>query len=235
MKAFSGFPTRTKFTPIPNLFFSTVLPQIDDVAELKVTLHVFWAVYQKRGYPRFVTYRELVGDPELTGGPGTEQARAEQLRRGLNLAVSRGTLLHLPLERAGAIEDVYFVNAEADRRALARIQNGELDLGGLVKSEPYPTAQEQPNIFTLYEQNIGLLSPMVAEELREAEKAYPASWIQDAFKEAVDLNKRSWRYIQRILERWAAEGRDDGEHRRHSEADADPEEYRRRYGHLLKR
>ncbi len=98
MKAFSGFPARSKFTPIPNLFFSAVLPQIDDLAELKVTLHVFWAVYQKRGYPRFVTYRELLGDPEVTRGPGTEQARAEQLRRGLDLAAARGTLLHLPLE-----------------------------------------------------------------------------------------------------------------------------------------
>ena len=68
MKGFSGFPGKTKFTPIPNLFFSTVLPAIDDLAELKVTLHIFWAVYQKRGYPRFVTYRELAGNPALTGG-----------------------------------------------------------------------------------------------------------------------------------------------------------------------
>jgi len=235
MKAFSGFPARTKFTPIPNVFFSAVLPDIDDLAEFKVTLHVFWAVYQKRGYPRFVTYRELLADPDLMKGLGGGESRTEELRRGLDLAVSRGTLLHLSLERAGVIEDLYCVNTEADRQAVARIRSGELDLGGLVKSEPCPAAQEQPNIFALYEQNIGLLSPMVAEELREAEKAYPASWIQDAFKEAVDLNKRSWRYIQRILERWAAEGRDDGEHRRHSEADGDPEEYRRRYGHLLKR
>jgi DnaD/phage-associated family protein len=141
----------------------------------------------------------------------------------------------LTLERKGEAHDLYFVNTEADRTAVARIESGELETGALVKAEPYQISPEQPNIFTLYEKNIGMLTPIIAEELKEAEKLYPASWIQDAFKEAVDLNKRSWRYISRILERWAAEGKDDGEPGRDSKADANPEEYRRRYGHLLKR
>ena len=76
--------------------------------------------------------------------------------------------------------------------------------------------EEKPNIFALYEQNIGLLTPMIAEELKEAEKLYPVSWIEEAFKEAVSLNKRNWRYISRILERWASEGKDSGEFRRDS-------------------
>jgi DnaD/phage-associated family protein len=82
---------------------------------------------------------------------------------------------------------------------------------------------ERPNIFVLYEQNIGLIQPLIAEELREAEKTYPAAWIEEAFKIAVERNARNWRYIQRILERWAAEGKDDGRDRRRSEKD------RRRY------
>ncbi len=235
MKGFSGFPGKTKFTPIPNLFFSAVLPQIDDLAELKVTLHIFWAVYQKRGYPRFVTCRELLGNPMLTKGLESNGSSSQLLQRSLDQAVSRGTLLRLTLERDGDVDDLYFVNTEADRRAVARIESGELKLGELVRREPCPASQDRPNIFTLYEQNIGMLSPIIAEELKEAEKLYPASWIEDAFREAVDLNKRSWRYISSILRRWAAEGKDDGEHRRHSKAESDPEEYYRRYGHLLKR
>ena len=61
MKGFSGFPAKSNFTPIPNIFFSEVLPQIDDLAELKVTLHIFWTLYQKRGLSPFVTYSELTG------------------------------------------------------------------------------------------------------------------------------------------------------------------------------
>ena len=233
MNGFSGFPSRAKYTPIPNLFFSTLLPQIEDFAELRVTLHIFWAVYQKRGYPRFVTYYELLADPFLTGVLGKEGEAGEVMRRALDEAVDRGTLLHLALERDGTIDDLYFVNTEADRRAVSKIESGEIKLGELVRQESRP--QARANIFELYEQNIGMLSPIVAEELREAEKTYPPVWIEDAFREAVDLNKRNWRYVSRILERWAAEGKDDGEPGRHPQAESDPEEYYRRYGHLLNR
>lgn len=235
MKGFNGFPRKTKFTPIPNLFFSAVLPQIDDLAELKVTLHIFWVVYRKRGYPRFVTYGELLADPVLMGGLANEGSTSELLRHSLELAVGRGTLLCLTLESDGDVDNLYFVNTDVDRRAVARIESGELKLGTLAKGEPCQVSPEQPNIFTLYEQNIGMLSPIIADELKEAERLYPASWIQDAFKEAVSLNKRSWRYMARILERWAAEGKDDGEPGRDSKTDAGPEEYLRRYGHLLKK
>ena len=79
-----------------------------------------------------------------------------------------------------------------------------------------------------------MLTPMIAEELREAEKLYPENWIRDAVKEAVSLNKRSWRYIARILERWSAEGKSDGTHQRYSKTD--PDRYvKQRYGHVVQR
>jgi DNA replication protein len=233
MNAFSGFPSGATSTPIPNLFFSTLLPQIEDLAELRVTLHVFRAVYQKRGYPRFVAYHELLADPSLTGVLGKQGEAGEVVQQALDKAVDRGTLLHVALDRGGTVDDLYFVNTEADQRAVSKIESGEIKLGHLVRKESRP--QPRANIFDLYEQNIGMLSPIVAEELREAEKTYPPAWIEDAFREAVDLNKRNWRYVSRILERWAAEGKDDGEPGRHSQAESDPEEYYRRYRHFLNR
>ena len=229
MKNFDGFPQRMRFTPIPNLFFTAVLPQIEDLAEAKTTLHLFWTLYQKKGYPRFATYGELATDALLMSGLGEGE-----LRRSLEGAVARGTLLHLALERDGGIEDLYFLNTETDRRAVARIVSGELQIGTLAREEP-TGERERPNIFTLYEENIGMLTPMIAEELKEAEGHYPASWIEDAFREAVSLNKRSWRYICRILERWSEQGKDDGEPRRDSKAHYPPGEYLRRYGHLLRK
>lgn len=233
MKVFAGFPQRMKFTPIPNLFFSELLPQIEDLVELKVTLHAFWALYQKRGYPRFVTFAELRSDAALISGIKGEQAPDDLLRHGLKRAVSRGTLLHLALERDGEVDDLYFMNTEGDRRAVAKVESGQLKLGGMPRKEQ-ALAQEQPNIFVLYEQNIGLLTPIIAEELKEAESTYPASWIEDAFREAVGRNKRSWRYIARILERWASQGRGYGESGRYSKADTDRES-QRRYSHPLRR
>ena len=34
-----------------------------------------------------------------------------------------------------------------------------------------------------------MLTPLIADELREAEKQYPESWIKDAIKEAVALKQ----------------------------------------------
>jgi hypothetical protein len=48
---------------------------------------------------------------------------------------------------------------------------------------------------------------MIADALKDSEKDYPAHWIEAAIREAVENNKRNWRYIQRILKRWETEGK----------------------------
>ncbi len=236
MKQFDGFPSKMEFTSIPNIFLSKLVPEFSDIAELKATLHMLAAIYRKRGYPRFVTYKELLADAALMNGfAGAEKPAEEILRGALKMAVERGTFLRLTLEGDGADEDVYFLNSEADRKAVARIENGELRLSGLkTKGQAYVVAEKQPDIFTLYEQNIGVLTPMIADELREAEKLYPEDWIRDAVKEAVNQNKRKWSYISAILERWSSEGRSDGTYQRDSKKG--PDKYvRQRYGHMVQR
>jgi DNA replication protein len=221
MKQFEGFPARMQFTPIPNLFISKILPQIQDIYELKVILHVFRAVYGKRGYPRYVTLRDLLFDSGLVkslGGKGEESKKL--LTDALDLAVKRGTILLL----------------ESDKKVLEKIRNGEIVLEGLGPGKRTGAVETvtPPDIFTLYEENVGMLNPLIAEWLKEAESLYPESWIRDAIKEAVSLNKRNWRYIDRILENWSAEGRGDGTHKRGSETD--PNKYiKGKYGHVVKR
>jgi DNA replication protein len=237
MKKFSGFPARMEFTPVPNLFINSLLPQISDITELKVTLHLFAALYRKRGYPRFVTYDELLGDASLMTGLKQEREPTEALRHGLDMAIERGTFLQVALNIEDRPEEVYFLNSETDRQVVTRIQNGEFVLNGLKAARPVSDTGlvEPPNIFTLYEENIGMLTPMIADELREAEKLYPEGWIKDAIGEAVELNKRSWRYIARILERWADEGRGDEKGKRRT-GKTDRDKYsQQKYGHLFQR
>ena len=237
MEQFKGFPAKMQFTPLPNVFFSTLLPQISDIAELKTTLHIFEALYRQRGYPRFVTYRELLGNKSLISSLCEMKTSPEPvLRSALEMATKRGTLLQLVLDRDGVTEDVYLLNNDSGRQVIAKIQSGELELPGLrTKETTYVITEELPDIFTLYEQNIGMLTPMIAEELREAEKLYPENWIKDAIREAVARNKRNWKYIAAILERWSAEGRGDGTHQRDSKK-TDPDKYiKGRYGHMVQR
>ncbi len=237
-KLFPGFPARAEVTPIPNLFFSTLVPQIDSIFELKTILHVFWLLSRRRGYPQFVTYNELVSDPTLMGSMEAEVgSKEEMLQQALDQAVQRGIVLHLEIDRDGQPEDAYFINSEAAREAINKIRQGKLPQ--LVLSPRKAEKAEikpQSDIFSLYEQNIGMLTPMIAEELQDAEKLYPAEWIGSAFKEAVALNKRSWKYIARILERWAIEGKDDGKSGRDSKKEDDREKYvRGKYGHMVRR
>ena len=134
----------------------------------------------------------------------------ETIRRALSSAAERGALLHSTSNVDGVLTDVYSLPAES--------------------RQPWAV-----NIFALYEQNIGIITPMIAEELKDAEKTYPSDWIEDAFKEAVALNKRSWRYMARILERWASEGKDSGEHKRDIEKGGPDKYVKGKYGHLVKR
>ena len=237
MKQFEGFPARMEFTPIPNLFISKLLPQIEDINELKVTLHIFRAVYGRRGYPRFVSRKDLISDPGIIRSLDAKTEESEKLlSNALDMAVKRGTILLLELDRDGEQEELYFINTENDRKALEKIRNGEIVLEGLKPGRRTHVVESEtpPDIFTLYEENIGLLNPLIAEWLKEAENLYPESWIRDAIKEAVSLNKRNWRYIDRILENWSAEGRSDGTHKRGSKTGTAKYD-KQKYGHIFQR
>jgi DnaD/phage-associated family protein len=115
------------------------------------------------------------------------------------------------------------MNTDVGRRTVDKIRHGELELEAVILPGEVRLEVERPNIFVLYEQNIGLLTPLIAEELRDAEKTYPADWIEEAFRIAVEHNARHWRYVRSVLERWAIEGKDSEKARRGSEKD------RRRY------
>jgi DnaD/phage-associated family protein len=75
------------------------------------------------------------------------------------------------------------------------------------EDQPPSITADPPTPFLLYEQNIGPLTPMVADRITRAIQEYPAAWIEDAIEEAVAYNRRNWKYIEAILESWTAQGR----------------------------
>ena len=220
-----AFPPRTRYIPVPAQALGPLLAEVDSLAELKCTLRLIGLVHQRRSKRLWVTTSELENDAILADALAQEPEGYKQaIIKGVHLAVTRGTLL----EAEQSNEKVLFLNDEPGRKALSQL--GEVDV-----EEPASSSQgdDRPNIFVLYEQNIGSLTPLLTEELKEAESVYPWPWIEEAFREAVSSNIRKWRYIASILERWAAEGKDNGEPGRHSQT-TDPKEYLRRYGYLAR-
>jgi DNA replication protein len=222
--SFSGFGRGILFTPVPNPLFGPLLEQIQDLAEFKVTLRSMWLLHRKRGRPQVAHLNEFLNDPALLRGlKGPGKVPREEIRRGLELTVARGTLLMHRPDEDNESSRVYLLNTDAGRSVMARLRQGE-EIGrtedgvGYQGQEEEPP-EEKPNIFALYEDNVGTLSPMLAEQLKEVESTYPGDWVINAFQIAVAENKRNWHYIAGILRRWAAEGKDHGKPGRHSSKD----------------
>jgi DnaD/phage-associated family protein len=235
MTQFRGFPSggKVQYTAIPNVFFSGLLPQITDIAELKTILYIMATLYTKKGFPRFIAYGELLENVALIQGIDSSE---EKLRGALKMAVEHGALLSLSVEKDGTSQDIYFLNDDSSRQAVEKVKSGELTLAGLKAGVLAPVAAEPlPDIFTLYEQNIGMLTPMIADELRDAENHYPTEWIQDAIKEAAAYNKRNYKYIAKILENWSVEGRSDGTYKRDSKTTGPEKYFKGKYGHMVRR
>jgi DnaD/phage-associated family protein len=203
--AFSGFPAGGRATAVPNAFFSHLLPSMDDPAEIVVTLYFFFLWQQVRRYPRYIAYNDLAGEPSLRRAlsrlPGGFDAA---LREGIALAIKRKTILEAPVDGQDGQTSFYLLNVAAARRTMERLSK----TSAIKNEDTYDTGNSSPNVFTLYEDNIGAISPLIVQDLIDSEEKYPAEWLTAAFREAIRQNKRNWRYIQRILERWAIEGPD---------------------------
>lgn len=79
----------------------------------------------------------------------------------------------------------------------------------LTSTESLDVNQRTGLLATLYQDNITLITPIMADTLKDAAEEFPdVSWYAPAFKIAVENNSRSWKYIYTILKNWKEKGRD---------------------------
>ena len=210
--AFQGFIKGVRYIPVPAPVFGELLQEIQDINELKIILRIFRLLHNKKGLERYVSIDELLADRVLSTALGSMDldSRRTNIIQSLESSTKRKILIKINRKDIGT--SAYFLNTEFERQAMKKV----LDLEHQSDFEPWETGEDRPNIYSLYEQNIGILTPIVAEKIGEAEQKYPVEWIEEAITEAVSLNSRNWRYISRILERWEIEGKQNGESRKHS-------------------
>ncbi len=214
---------------IPAAILIRLIRDVWSPLEVKLVL----AVAANGGVREPVQEEHLLIDTDLTTGiraDGSSRGGIERLLETIEVATARGIILRLIDD-----DDNYWLllGTESNR---VRMRAG-LSVAHDTSSSWRGTLRvERPTIFTVYEQNVGLVTPIIADRLVEAIERYPESWVEDAIEEAVAYNRRNWRYIQRILENWASEGRTDEANRGGPTRDRNREKHLRgRYAHLFRR
>jgi DNA replication protein len=214
---------------LPAALLTRLVRDAWDPLEVKVILLA--AVLGANDRP--VAESELLNHEAFIKGARSDGSGRDARERGaeaLELAIARGTLIRLASDDGSLW---MMLGTDSNRR---RVRTGV--------SVPRPGASagslmlrpERPGIFALYEQNIGLVTPILADRLVEALERYPETWIADAISEAVGYNKRNWRYIQRILETWSTEGRSNEAHRGAAARDLDRDKHiRGKYAEVFRR
>jgi DNA replication protein len=221
---FSGFQEDDlKNIRLPARFFTQLLPEINDLPQLRLLLYMFWHSEQQETKVPYFRLEDLLLDPALI-----KMAKDEQgLKQALTGLVDLGVVLQAGLPWME--ETYYFLNTPQGRAAVTAIDKGEWQKTAQ-ESEPIHLVSDQPNIYKLYEENIGPITPMMAEILKLDEDTFPNSWINEAIEIAVTRNARNWKYVQAILARWQKEGRGNEQYRR--DDSQDPESYRKSWlGH----
>jgi len=198
--------------PVPRSFLLDILPRITSVEELHVSLAAMRLFDDAGGYGQPIAENQIVRDRALRaalrveGSPRSPDAR---IARGVDLAIARGTLVRLVSSQTRKRMTFYYLNTPENRASIRLMESGQLPAPrALWPDDEAPAITiDRPNAFRLYEQNIGPLTPLIADQITRAIEDYPEDWIEDALAEAVAYNRRSWRYVSRILDTWKTQGR----------------------------
>ena len=169
--SFQGFQeSKKRFSALPDQFFSELLPAIDDLNELKVTIYLLWNAYTQGDFGTAFRLADVLLDQRFLDGLQSEGVEIEAcVAQALEKAVGRGSLIEAADPGSG--EALYFINSPRGRQAAALLnQSGE----SLAHTDVKPTLERiQANIFQLYEENIGTLTPLIADALRDAQGKLP--------------------------------------------------------------
>lgn len=213
-ESFAGFSSEGQHTVIiSERLLSDLLLKIDNLTAMKLALYFLWRFSLMDTRFPFLTQAQILEDEKFVQSLNAAQDPGS-VTAALEACTAQGVLLEVEFNQVG----YYFLNSPAGRTAVAAIKDGRWR-PNLENELPVEYLRDRPTIYKLYEANIGPLTPMVADMLRDAENTYPVEWIEEAISIAVQNNKRSWRYAEAILRRWQEEGRDERGNRKDSQTD----------------
>ena len=202
-------PAQERLVRIPESMFTQVLATCHDEAIISLAFYAFWLLELQERDPKFLTRQDFLAQECIRQSFQSKASDNPQkaIFTALEKTVQAGILLQVNLADTKEENAVYFINTPKGRAAAAALANGDWQIA-YKHQQPVRAEQKKPNIFKLYEDHIGAITPIMAEFLMEAETTYPMDWITEAFELAIAKNARNWRYIEAILKRWQENGKD---------------------------
>lgn len=79
------------------------------------------------------------------------------------------------------------------------------------KPTPAQLAANYQTVLKAYHNEIGVVTPIIEEEIKAQLRQCPVEWLTKAIGIAVKRNNRRWSYVEGILHRWQVEGFDGGQ------------------------
>lgn len=194
-----------------------VLPSVDDMAwRLRLnpgTIEEDLQALEKTGIvskvdgtwfvTKFSKRQARISDAERMQG-SRDRKRREQYYG------DEGVTLEKSAQKQSGYEPVTTRNADIDTDIDTYSNNingceGEKQPENAVDGQP-GNSSDLGSVYKAYEENIGALTPMIADELEDLIQEHGATWVIEAIKIAAINGKRSLAYVRGILQRWKVDG-----------------------------
>ena len=196
-----GFPLPDDFrtTRVPNAVLGRMLSSIDEIDEIKLILRAIWLLERQRGYPRYITCDDLRRDRVLSV---TIPDRSD-FDRILRLTIEHGIFIQISINNNICL----MFNTDSARRASIEVSSSAVSLNKDGDYWETPAISNAPaDAFRAYEENIGILSPMIRQSILAALEDFTDEDISHAVRIAVENESRSWSFVAGVLRRWARDG-----------------------------
>jgi len=124
----------------------------------------------------------------------SEKARLSAQRRWGNIpSQSEGSANAMPTQSDG--------NAKRREESILKENNSSTNISTTINNNDKVSL-----LVKTYEENIGMMTPMILEELKDIAQVYPDGWFEKAVNESVKQNKQNLKYVLAILRRWKVDG-----------------------------
>ena len=192
--------------PVPAQLFTEILPRLHNESQLRATLYTWYAIMSKGSGQRYVYLSQLLTDPVLLSW-FTHLGGKNGIQRGLDQSCREGIFLQLQI---GEDDKILAPNDESGARLITDMKSESVAHHNQSRDSSPETNYERTvvsNVVEKYENEIGMLTPVIADMIAIAEQMYPTTWILEALDIAAQSNARSWKYVTAILARWKNEGK----------------------------